>query len=349
MEINKYVKIWLYAGLFMLLMQVVIGGITRLTGSGLSITKWEIVTGTIPPLNKEQWENEFELYKSTPQYEKINRGISLKEFKFIYFWEYIHRLWARILGFVFIIPFIIFSIKKWIPKSLLKRLLILIVLAGITASFGWIMVASGLIERPWVNAYKLSIHLALGFSVFCYLFWIIWEYSSINKLSFVHPGIRRIGLFITLLIILQIIFGGWVSGMKAALFYPTWPDMNGSFIPHVVLNNSEWTVDNLINYDKSLFAPAIIQFLHRTTAYLIILLSIYYIYKIYCMQNTNHFFRKTTWVFAILLIIQVFLGIATLLNSVGSIPVTLGVLHQGIGLLLLSAALLLNFQLRSPA
>lgn len=349
MEINKYVKIWLYTGLFMLLMQVVIGGITRLTGSGLSITKWEIVTGTIPPLNNNQWEKEFDLYKATPQYEKINRGISLKEFKFIYFWEYIHRLWARILGFVFLFPFIFFFIKKWIPRPLLKRLVILIVLAGITASFGWIMVASGLIERPWVNAYKLSIHLALGFSVFCYLLWIILEYSGINTLVDISPGIKRLGFYVTLLIILQIIFGGWVSGMKAALFYPSWPEMQGSFIPQVILNKSEWTVQNLIHYDESLFAPALIQFLHRTTAYLIILFSIYYIYKLFIIKNSTTFLKRSIWLFIILLITQVLLGIFTLINSIGSIPVALGVLHQGVGLLLLSSALMLNFQLRSPA
>lgn len=142
------VQIWLIVGLFMILMQVFIGGITRLTGSGLSITKWDIVSGTIPPLNENEWNAQFELYQQTPQYHKINKGMSLSEFKFIFFWEYFHRLWARTMGFVFLFPLIFFIFKRKISSLLGKRLFIVFLLAALNASMGWIMVASGLIERP---------------------------------------------------------------------------------------------------------------------------------------------------------------------------------------------------------
>ena len=168
---NNLVSLWLKAGLLLIFFQVVIGGITRLTESGLSITKWEVVSGTLPPLSDRDWEREYDLYRQTPQYQEINEGMSMADFKFIYFWEYIHRLWARLMGFAFIVPFLYFSIKKRLSSRLKKNLGIVVLLAALAATFGWIMVASGLIERPWVNAYKLSIHLLIAFSVFGYLWW----------------------------------------------------------------------------------------------------------------------------------------------------------------------------------
>ena len=166
---SGWVKVWLLVGIIMIFFQVVIGGVTRLTGSGLSITKWEIILGTFPPVNAQQWMEAFDLYKATPQYQQINEGMNLKEFKFIYFWEYFHRLWARLMGFVFLIPFLLFYFRGFFDKWLTKRLVIVFLLAALVASFGWIMVASGLIHRPWVNAYKLTMHLSLAL-VFIQLF-----------------------------------------------------------------------------------------------------------------------------------------------------------------------------------
>lgn len=171
----QWLKYWLFTGLIFLFFQVVIGGITRLTGSGLSITKWDIVTGTFPPMSEETWIEEFELYKKTPQYHKINAGMSISAFKWIYFWEYLHRLWARTMGFVFLIPFLIFYRKKLISNHLLRRLGVVILLAMLAATFGWIMVASGLVNRPWVNAYKLSFHLCIALSVYTALLWTYLE------------------------------------------------------------------------------------------------------------------------------------------------------------------------------
>ncbi|MCB0662592.1 MAG: COX15/CtaA family protein, partial [Saprospiraceae bacterium] len=229
------VKAWLIIGLFMLVMQVVIGGITRLTGSGLSITKWEIVTGAMPPLNEAAWMSEFDLYKATPQYQKINEGMSLSEFKFIYFWEYLHRLWARTMGFVFLIPFLIFWRKGYIDKPLMKRLGIVVLLAAIVAAFGWIMVASGLVDRPWVNAYKLTLHLSLALVVFGYLLWTtFFTYDTPKAASWVTEDLKG-GINILFgLVIIQIMLGGLMSGMHAALVYPTWPLMHDSFLPGLI-------------------------------------------------------------------------------------------------------------------
>ena len=178
-EYPRSVKIWLCIGLFMVFMQIIIGGITRLTGSGLSITKWEIVTGTFPPLTEEAWHVEFDLYKETPQYQKINRNMNLSKFKFIYFWEYFHRVWARSMGFIFLFPFLYFWKKGYLDHTLKKRLGITVGIAAIVAVFGWIMVASGLVNRPWVNAYKLTWHLSLALILYGYLFYVI--YNVINR------------------------------------------------------------------------------------------------------------------------------------------------------------------------
>ena len=175
----------------MVFIQIVVGGITRLTGSGLSITKWEIITGTLPPMNDAQWEEAFDLYKVTPQYEKINEGMSMKQFKFIYFWEYIHRLWGRFMGIVFIIPFLIFWRKGWIDKKLMSRLAWVIPMAALVASFGWIMVASGLNDRPWVNTYKLTLHLSLALILYAYLLWTYFVTSLRYKPVFHNLMLKR--------------------------------------------------------------------------------------------------------------------------------------------------------------
>ncbi len=342
--IASIVKVWLMIGLFMIFIQVIVGGITRLTGSGLSITKWEIVTGTIPPIGAEQWEEAFDLYKVTPQYNKINKGMSLSEFKFIYFWEYIHRLWARTMGFVFLIPFLIFWGRGMLSTSLMKNLGVVILIAMLVASFGWIMVASGLNQRPWVNAYKLTIHLSLAFLLYSYLLWTTFKVIQPNPKVIHNNRLKRWGKVITGLLVIQIILGGIMSGMKAALFFPTWPDMNNEYVPNIIFHISEWNVNNVINYDTKAFMPALIQFLHRTTAYILTIIILWY-FTVAIKVKNNTIYRNISILLISLLIIQVLLGIFTLLNSIGTIPVGFGVLHQGCALLLLTIALLNNYQL----
>jgi len=344
-EYPKIVQYWLLLGLFMVFMQVVIGGITRLTESGLSITKWEVVTGTLPPMNDIEWQKEFDLYKDTPQYNTINKGMTMSEFKFIYFWEYIHRLWARIMGFVFVIPLGYFIFKGWIDSRLAKRLSIVFILACLAATFGWIMVASGLIERPWVNAYKLSIHLMIAFSVYVS---ILWSYlysrsdSSVGKVI----GTRLVNLTLVLLGV-QIFFGGVIAGMKAALVYPSWPAIGNEYIPSILFNYENWSYENFNNYDKNIFLATLIHFLHRTTAYLLLIVGLYLSFKL--VNKNNRIVKNIGIVFGISLLLQLFLGIITVLKSVGNIPVLWGVLHQAMALVLLSCLIILLFYNRNPS
>lgn len=336
---SKAVNIWLLIGLIMLIGQVVLGGITRLTGSGLSITRWDIITGVIPPLNPQQWVEAFELYKETPQFQKINSTFTLQQFKFIYFWEYFHRLWVRALGFIFLIPFIYFLLKKKIDFYLVKRLMLVIALTLLTASAGWIMVQSGLVNRPWVNAYKLTIHFMLALLVLWAMLKTIvdaFNYKAIHKIK------GRRWIFIVLSItFLQMIFAGLMAGMKAGLYYPTWPDMNGAFIPEVLTVGENWKTANLINYDSYLFTPALVQFTHRMLAYLLVVLTLLMFYKLKNKLNV----QQLKWLYYSLwlVIIQVVLGVLTVLNVAGEIPLFLGVSHQLVGVLYFLSLLLLKY------
>ena len=326
----------------MLIGQVLLGGITRLTGSGLSITKWDIITGIIPPLNDQQWQNTFDLYRQTPQFHKINSAFSLADFKFIYFWEFFHRFWARALGIIFAIPFIILIIRKKIDWNLISRLLLVVALSGLTASAGWIMVQSGLINRPWVNAYKLTLHFILAILTITVMVKIIADtYLYRNRINKNQNSFVSILLIITFI---QLLFAGLMSGTKAGLFFPTWPSMNGDYIPEAILNTKNWISENFTNYDKNPFAPALIQFFHRTIAYILFILVYFYFFK-----YKNKFYIKANILLKMVFVLvnlQVFLGILTLLKSKGQIPVFLGVTHQLIGLLFYISLLLLYFSLR---
>lgn len=329
-------------GLLMLIGQVILGGITRLTGSGLSITSWDIITGVIPPLNQEQWLEAFELYKQTPQFQKINSDFDMKQFKFIYFWEYFHRLWARILGIIFLIPFMIFLIRKQIDWFLIKRLLLVVVLTALTASAGWIMVQSGLVDRPWVDAYKLTIHFMLAVVTIGAMVKAIADvYLMENKPL---KGHTRFVLILLIVTGIQLVFAGLMSGMRAGLFYPSWPSMNGSFIPAVLLDPANWTLENMTNYDTFHFAPALVQFMHRLFAYILLVLTIYYYHR-----KRNHVHTsaiKWLTVSYVLVMFQVFLGIMTLLRIREGIPIFYGTMHQLTGLLYVISLLFLYYSLR---
>lgn len=345
---NRAVGIWLLIGVFMLLMQIVIGGVTRLTGSGLSITKWEIVVGTLPPLNEADWQHEFDLYQQSPQYAKINQGMTLGEFKFIYFWEYFHRLWARLMGFVFLIPFVYFLAKGYLNNRLAWHLIGVVALAMVVASFGWIMVASGLVDRPYVNAYKLTLHLMLGISLFVYVFWLAINYLWIRYDSSSLHGLGKWSAWVIAVALLQLILGGLMSGMKAGLFFPTWPDMNGALVPDVLTDGSNWHMDAFKHYDSNAFAPAFIQFFHRGVAYLLTILVLVFTIKALKRQPMGTAKFGFT-LLPILLGVQVLLGIITIINCKGTIPVGWGVLHQAGGVLLLANLVFVrHFCLKPP-
>lgn len=338
---SKTVRVWLNIGLIMLVGQVVIGGITRLTGSGLSITSWDIITGVIPPLNTQQWIDAFDLYKETPQFKKINSSFTLDDFKFIYFWEYFHRLWVRSLGFIFLFPFIYFVIKRKIDFKLILNLGLVVLLAAITASAGWIMVKSGLVDRPWVNAYKLTLHFGLAMLVVAAMVKII---ADVYKVSVqLKPSVAKLIKWVLGITFVQMIFAGLMAGMKAGLYYPTWPSMNGAFIPKELLVLSNWNSANLINYDSYLFTPALVQFTHRLLAYILLIVTIVLFFKLKKFGNT--WAKKLATFLLAVVTLQLLLGILTVLNVQGKIPLFLGVSHQFVGLIYFITILLLYFSI----
>jgi len=338
----KVVSLWLGIGLIMIFLQVVIGGITRLTGSGLSITEWEIVTGTLPPLDAASWEKAFEAYRATPQYQKINQGMTMQEFRFIYFWEYVHRLWARTMGVVFAIPFFIFLRKGFLDWFMIRRLLVVMGLAAIVASFGWIMVASGLTDRPWVNAYKLTLHLSLALILFGYLLWtFFYSLPAFPRFGQI-PGLRRYTILLLILLGVQIVLGGIVSGSKAGPFYPTWPDMNGHWIPEVLFQHDAFLAENFINYDSNPYFSAWIQAFHRGLAYLLSIAIIAFLWR-YWRESHGSVLRSILLILGIALAAQLILGIFTVTHSVPSVPVGSGVAHQAMALVLLFLLLTLAF------
>lgn len=342
-NISKAVKIWLITGLLMIFMQIVIGGVTRLTGSGLSITRWEIVTGSIPPLNEAEWGAAFELYQQTPQYHKINQGMSLEAFKFIFFWEYFHRLWARLMFFVFIVPFAWFLWRGRLSKDLTNWLLAVVLLAGLEGFFGWAMVASGLRERPWVNAYNLTLHLCMGLVIFTCLLWTTFIAFQPRPQGFEMKGAKRYARIIFGVAFFQIALGAMMSGAKAGLFFPTWPDMRGEYLPALLFDSSHWELNSFLQYDTNPFMPALIQFCHRNTAYLLTVIVLWFSWKTFRrpMSSQN---SRLIWLLLAVLSVQVLLGIITLINCIGAIPVDWGVLHQAGAVLLISVILLVVYK-----
>lgn len=341
-QISRVVKIWLVTGLVMIFMQIVIGGVTRLTGSGLSITRWEIVTGSLPPMTETAWVAAFDLYQQTPQYHKINKGMTLDQFKFIYFWEYFHRLWARLMFFVFIGPFAWFLWRGMLSKALKNWLLLVVLLAGLEGFFGWAMVASGLRERPWVNAYNLTLHLCMGVIIFASLLWTTFIAFNPRPGAWGLKDGKRKAWIIFGVAFIQIALGAMMSGTKAGLLYPTWPDMAGYFLPPILLESRYWVADSFFQYDANPFMPTIIQFFHRNTAYLLTIMVLWFSWEAF-RQKISVQNRRLIFGLLSVLSIQVLLGIFTLINCVGSVPVALGVLHQAFAVLLLGMILLLCY------
>ncbi len=356
--IPRAVGIWLLIGIVMVFIQVVIGGITRLTDSGLSITEWNVIKGTLPPLNTAQWEEAFEKYKNhTLQYEAIHADMTMQEFKYIYFWEYFHRLWARSMGFVFLIPFLIFWRKKWLPKALMRDLGIVVAFAALAATFGWIMVSSGINTEThvWVDAYRLTIHLSIAVTLLGILWWATLKVLQPQTLDGHNKRMRKLAWRITTVIAIQLALGGLMSGMKAGWVAPHFPhmgvDSDGSWIwvSEVLGDWSKWSWKNLIFYNSISaedrdFAPALIQVLHRATAYLLCILVPLFFFKVQCLQASK-VLARANWFLLFALILQVTLGILTVMNVLKpNIFPTLGVLHQAGGMLLLLSMLTVNYQ-----
>ncbi|MEZ5004489.1 MAG: COX15/CtaA family protein [Chitinophagales bacterium] len=322
LKANKNIAVgnWLMVGVVMIIVQVVLGGITRLTESGLSITEWDVVSGILPPLTKAGWLEAFNGYKATDQYKILKEGMTLAQFKWIFFWEYIHRLWARTLGFVFAIPLAYFIIKQQIKREEIFKYLLILVLGGMQGAMGWIMVASGLEDRVFVDPVKLMLHLFLAVILLMLVYRLALENLQPPVVRLYNRSDRRLISALIIFIFIQIGFGALVAGSRAALAFPTWPRMGEVWIP-----NKLWSMQPIWhNFVENL---ATIQFMHRMTAYVLVLFVMYVVLRLRSVSAATSFHRARTYLL-IGIFVQLMLGIFTVMNSKLRIPVTLGVLHQ---------------------
>lgn len=326
---NKSIIIWLLSGCFLIFLMVLVGGITRLTNSGLSMTDWHLVTDTFPPLSDAKWQEAFEQYKQFPEYQKINSNtnFTISDYKFIYFWEWFHRLIGRVIGMVFIIPFIYFLIKKKLDKPTIKKSIILLGLGGLQGFFGWFMVRSGLIDNPDVSHFRLSLHLTTAFITFAYTFWVALDliYPNKNTANIQLRNLARVALFFLLL---QIIYGGFVAGLNAGLIHNHWPLMSeGQFIHESVFIEQKTLLLNLTEGKSG------VQFMHRTIAYIVVAIIAFLYFKSRKIKLDKYQNNGINLLIALVLV-QFILGVFTLLCGV---PIWLGLTHQISAFFLLSA------------
>ncbi len=320
---------------------VAIGGITRLTGSGLSITDWRPITGIFPPVTEEHWESEFSKYRGSPQHVVSFPDMTLDEFKGIYWWEYIHRVWGRLIGFLVLVPLAVFAWRGWISGSFGWKLATAVVLGGLQGALGWFMVKSGLVDRPWVSPYRLTAHLMLALFLFGYLWWLAWAVRGLPQRVGIVPERRQAWLWgftaIFVILVVQTAWGGFMAGTKAAMSYPTFPHISGQWFPATF-----WTMQPA--WHNPFENHAAIQFIHRwlgvTWAVAAVAISVWF------ARKSSGWTAQTAWLLAVLAVLQVGLGVVTLVLSRGSIPVSWGVLHQVNAVNLLAVNLFLIYRLR---
>ena len=320
---KKDIFLWLLSSCVLLILLIWVGGLTRLTGSGLSITEWELFSGILPPFNQNKWNEYFDLYKQIPEYKKINYGMSLSEFKFIFWWEYIHRVLARFLVLFYIIPFVYFFLKNKIKKNEIYFFLLIFIFFLLQGFMGWYMVKSGLVSDTDVSHYRLAAHLSLAIIIYCMIFWSLLNYKK--KIFLNYKIATFLILFLIILILVQIIWGAFTSGLNAGLLYQTWPLMNEQFIANDV------NIKNIISIE-SLSNPSYVQLLHRLLAYFIIL----YTFSIYFFYFRRMNITKPFKLIFFAICIQVVLGIFTLISNLN---IYLASLHQIGSILLISCTI----------
>ena len=318
MKDNKKVIYWLLTGCTLIFIMVIVGGITRLTHSGLSISNYKLISGTIPPTNALQWNEAFDLYKQYPEYQKLNYNMTIDEFKDIYFWEWIHRVIGRFIGLVFVIPFVYFLLRKQLKKSTIKKCLILLAMGGFQGFLGWFMVKSGLVDKPDVSHYRLAMHLTTAFLTFAYTFWVALDliFPLKKQVNTSFRNLIRVGLVI---LVIQIIWGAFVAGLDAGWIHNHWPLMNdGELIHQSVTTEQEPLWRNFIEGKSG------VQFVHRYLAYIVVGIIGFIWFKAR-KNKTTMLQQKGTNLLLILVGVQFVLGVLTLVLFV---PVWLGVLHQ---------------------
>jgi len=323
---NKTVIYWLLTGCILIFIMVVVGGITRLTHSGLSISNYKLISGTIPPMNETEWNEAFELYKQYPEYQKLNNHFGLEDFKDIYFWEWLHRVIGRFIGLVFIIPFLYFLIRKQLSKPTIKKSIILLSLGGFQGFLGWYMVKSGLVDNPDVSHYRLAAHLTTAFITFAYTFWVALD-LMFPKQKEINKSFRNLVRFGLGLLLLQIIYGAFVAGLDAGFIHNHWPMMNeGKFMNETVYIEQNPLYKNFIEGKSG------VQFVHRILAYFVVA-AIFIVWNKSKKLSLTNYQQRGINLLLIMVGVQFLLGVLTIILQV---PVWLGVAHQVGAFVLLS-------------
>ena len=325
--LKKYVTYWLATIFWLVSIMIIVGGLTRLTDSGLSITQWQLFSGILPPLNDEQWINYFELYKEIPEYKLQNYLMSLEEFKVIFWWEFIHRFLGRLIGIFFLLPLFFFFLKLGFNQT--KNLFIIFILICLQGYIGWYMVESGLIDRVDVSHYRLSIHLVIAFIILSLILWNYLKFKEIKRS--IHKIRNFLPIFFLFLLFVQIAIGALVSGMDAGKIYNSWPLMGSGYFPD---DNSITNLLNLSAFDD----PALVQFIHRNLAYFILLF--YFLILINVYKNKLSTFFKVVNFIGLLLLLQIILGISTLLSGAQMIVASM---HQMSSIFLVSSSIYLLY------
>ena len=343
---NRAVANWILIGVIMLLVQVILGGITRLTGSGLSITEWNVVTGALPPLSEQQWQHEFQNYRQTPQFRLLNADFNLGDFKFIFFWEWFHRFWARMVAVVFVVGLVYLLFQRKMKREMIRPLTILFLLGALQGAVGWIMVKSGLTgDAIYVKPTKLALHFVFALVLICYTFRFFLELRIPRKEIVRHNALHRLTWIILAVVFVQLIFGALMAGHKAANAAPTWPSINGAWLPSAIFDGD--------SFIRNLFGNKImIQFVHRLLAYLLLLLTAGWTYKVFEIKEISSLLVKSRQLPVIIIFLQIILGIAALLTSPGIVPNHwvgfdwIAQLHQITGMLFLLIMIYMLFLVR---
>lgn len=324
-EKRRPIRRWLWSIAAMTFGVLVVGGITRLTLSGLSIVDWDPIMGVIPPLSDAQWREAFESYQRFPDYD-WRSGMTLADFRYIYFWEYLHRLLARLIGFVFLIPFLWFTVRGYFSRPLMQRALVLFGFGAMQGVLGWFMVMSGLVDRPSVSHYRLAAHLGLAFVIFGYALWLARDLSVEHDGAAVKAPVRRFlvrGLaLVGALLSVQIVWGAFVAGLRAGKFYPTFPLMGGRLVPAELLDLDPVTRNFIEN-------PIAVQWVHRVVGTILLVVTAAFVTRVVRQVDTDSGSMRIGIMLLTLVSFQYLLGIFTLLHLV---PVSLGVIHQATAL-----------------
>ena len=305
---RRAVAWWLIAGVIMIIIQTLLGGVTRLTGSGLSITKWDPIFGILPPHTAQQWNEAFDTYKQIGQFKYMNSGYTLTDFKGIFFWEWLHRFWARMLGIVFLVGFVYFLVRRYFDRQMIRPFIILFLLGALQGLIGWVMVASGLNDSHlYVDHIKLALHFVSAMILACYTLWFALQLLIPDERRTTGPSLHSYTLIIIIVLFVQLTYGAFMAGLKAAMAAATWPTINGMWLPDTLARNS--LISDKLN----------VHFIHRAIAYILLMLLTVWFFTVRRAHGSS-LLNKTMWWPFILVLLQVTLGITTLLMAPTMVP-----------------------------